>query len=321
MASQGSKAYAAEYNSLYNSVNYVLGSGSGAYGYGQTLNSITTSVTSSDRITRAHWANLRLDLLRIAGHQGLAENGTWTVGTTSSIPTLPTVTSTTRISANIVNSFNNAISVLTLSTNAYKLAVGQYSDELLTSSTRSTSWNGSINHYFTLNFGSADNARYFFNAGGSVRITPSMVLPNPNTGVGASINQDWYNLISGVGTIVFGYTDTTISGTQVSSIGFYDLTSTPTQIYTRTGGTQNATYAVNDYTVLVYCDVLNNSGGTATSVTFRCQFNDDKGYVDPLWPSGDEPITGSVTNSARMYRPSGANVAVTAPAVTVTSNL
>jgi len=317
MASQGSKAYAVEYNNLYNAVNYVLGPSSGQYGYGQSLTAITTSVAAGERITRAHWANLRVDLLRIATHQGLSENGSWASGNTTSIPALPTVTSTTKISANLINSYVNAINVMTLSSNVYKLAVGQYSDEALTSSTRTADWNGTIRHYFYVNFGSAENARYFFNSGGTIRITPTF-----SRSTNTSINYDWETLINGVGTISFGYTNTTVSGTEVSSLGFYDLNnSVAQQIYTRSGGSQNAFYQVNDYTVRAYCNAANNSSGGATIVYFECEFKDDKGYRDPLWPQGDEPATGTVVNTIRMFRPSGTNVAVSAPGATNTTTL
>ena len=317
MATQGSKVSQSDYNSFYTLVNDVLGPGSGQRGYGQSLIATTTSVSTSSKITQAHWANLRLDVLRIAAHQGLSENAGWASGNTTSIPLLPQITSTKKISADVVNKYVDAINVLSLTSNVYKLAVGQYSDELLTQSIRTTQWNSIIRHYFTINFSSANNARYFFNSGGSIRITPSFIK-NSST----SINNDWENLINGVGTLVFNYNNTTLNGsTEVSSIGFYELNTTPTQIYTRTGGTQNATYAVNDYTVRVYCNVSNNANGGASTVSFECEFKDDKSFRDPLWTQGDEFVTGTVYNTARMYRPSGTNVAVSVPSVSVSNSL
>jgi hypothetical protein len=316
MATLGSKVTRSDYNSFYTSVSNVLGPGSGQYGYGQTLIATTTSVGTSTKITQAHWANLRLDVLRIAAHQGLSENASWSVGNTTSIPVLPSITTSKKVSADVVNKLVNAINVLNLTSNVYKLAAGQYADELLSQSIRTTQWNSTISHYYRINFGSSANARYFFNAGGSIRITPSFIKSSSTT-----INNDWENLINGVGTLVFNYNNTTINNSEVSSIGFYELNTTPTQIYTRTGGSQNATYAVNDYTIRVYCNVANNSNGGATSVTFECEFKDDKTYPNPSWPPGDEFVTGTVYNTARMYRPSGSNVAVTAPSVTILSNL
>lgn len=328
MATQGAKILRAEYNNLYNTMIGVLGSGTSDRGYGQSPNAIVTSVASGDKITRAHWANLRLDLLRIAGHQGLSENVAWTSGTLTSIPALPTVTATTRISANVVNQFTSAATVLSDATNVFRLAAGQYSDESLITSTRTASWNGTIRHYFTCNFGSANNSRYFFNAGGTIRINPSFA---PSSGT--SINNDWLVLVGnntnanpGVGTLCFGHTNTTrftltSSEAEISSIGFYDLTNSATQIYTRSGGSQNSFYAVNDYTVRVYSNVANNSSGTASIVYFECEFKDDKSFRDPLFTAGDESVTGTTTNTVTIRRPSGTNVNVTGPTPTNTNTL
>lgn len=318
--SVGAKIVRSEYNNLYNSMANILANGSADRGYGQTPNSIVSTVNAGDKITRAHWANLRIDLLRIAGHQGLTENVAWTPGTLTSIPSLPTVTTTTKISFNVLTQFTNAMTVLSDASNVFRLGAGQFSDESLITSTRTASWNGTIRHYITLNFSTANNARYFFNSGGRIRITPNF---SPSSGT--TINNDWLTLVGnntttnpGVGTLSFGHTNTTrftltASESEVSSIGFYDLTNVATQIFTRSGGSQNSFYAVNDYTVRVYCNVTNNTSGTASIVYFECEFKDDKSFRDPLFPSGDESVTGTVTNTVTMRRPSGTNVNVIGP--------
>ena len=310
MAAIGSKILAGDYNEIYNLVNETLGIGSGLSGYGQVLNAST--LTPTTKIRKSQWDLLRQDILRIAAHQGLSENPSWTAGITTSIPTLTLVSTTTKLTAGITSSYLNAINVLRLPANRFNLAFGQYSDELLISSSRSTSWNRTIRHFFTIDFGTAENARYFFNAGGTIRINPSFVKTVADT-----INNDWDNLINGVGTLIFGYDDTKINTSQVSSIGFYDLTNTATQIYTRTGGTQNSLYAVNDYTVRLYCNTSNNSNGTARYIYVECEFKDDK----TVNPNIDENVQGTVTNNVRMYRPSGSNVSINAPTATATVNL
>ena len=323
MANQGDLIRRLEYNNLYSSMIDILGSGSAGRGYGQTPNSSPSTVAAGARITRAHWANLRLDLLRIAGHQGIIEDASWTPGTLNSIPVLPPITTTTRISANVVVRFTQAATVLGNVSNIYRLAVGQFSDEAFSpniTSTRTTAWNGTIRHYFQINYGSSDAARWFFNAGGRIFINPSF-----NPSATNPINNDWLTLVGnntslnpGVGTSSFGHTNTTrttltTAETEASSIGFYDLTNSATQIFTRSGGTANSFYAVNDYTVRVYCNVANNSSGGASIIYFECEFNDDKGFRNPLFPSGDESVTGTVINTVTMRRPSGSNVNVNAP--------
>jgi hypothetical protein len=280
-----SKIVSADYNNVRNSMLALLGTGSGDQGYGQSP--ISSAVSASTKVREVQWDQLRQDIQRIADHQGTAV-------------ALTDVTTTTKIRSTIATQYQNAITN-SLVPNRFNLAAGQFSDESLTSSSRSTAWNTTIVHEFNINFGSLNNARFFFNAGGSIRIRPSFTKSGATT-----INNDWETLIAGVGWLSLTHTTFTSS-----SIGYYDLTTSSQQVYTRTGGSQNATYAVNDYTILV----SRNAAGSV--VNFRCEFKDDKGAN----PNFDETVTGTVTNEARMYRPSGSNVNVTAPSAATTTNL
>lgn len=274
-----------DYTNLRNSMLNLLGTGSGDQGYGQTP--LSPVKTAGQKIRESEWDLLRQDIQRIADHQGTAV-------------TLTDVTTSTKIRSSVGTQYQTVITN-SLIPNRFNLAAGQFSDEALTSSSRSTTWNTTIVHEFNVNFGSLDNARYFFNAGGTIRVRPLFTKSGATT-----INNDWETLIGGVGWLSLNYTTFTSS-----SIGYYDLTTSLTQVYTRTGGSANATYAVNDYTVLV----SKNAAGSV--INFRCEFKDDKG-VNPLV---DESVAGTVTNEARMYRPSGTNVNVTAPTATTTTNL
>lgn len=289
---QNSKIQTIDYNEIRNEMLLLLGTGSGDKGYGQTsFNS--SSVSTGQKIKESDWDNLRADIFRIADHQGTSIS-------------LSNVTTTTKLSAATAQAYYNILTG-TLTTNRFNITASQYSDEFLTSSTRTINWNSTISHYFNINFGSYDNARFFFNAGGQIRINPSFTKSNS-----LPINNDWETLINGVGTVVFAYTNTTVGGTEVSSIGFYDLTGSNQQIYTRTGGTANATYAVNDYTIRTRI-----SGGI---VYFECEFKDDKTTVDPTWGT-DEAVQGTVVNTVRMYRPSGSNVNISSPSINNTATL
>ena len=291
MPSSGDKITAPSYNTIRNTFIDHLTTGSGQIGYGQTA--ISSAVVQGQKITQTDWANLVLDIRRMANHQGTTV-------------TLPTITANTRISANSANQLQTAANTVVSAANLYNLAAGQFSDEALTSSSRSTAWNTTIQHNFNLTFTSANAARHFFNAGSTIRITPSFVKLSAT-----SINDNWETLISTLGTVVFGYTSTAATGTSPgtsSSIGFYDLTTSPQQVYTKTG---SGVYAANDYTVRAY------RNSTSTIVYFECSFNDDKGPN----PNFDESVTGTVTNAVRMYRASGSNVAVVGPTVSTTLNL
>lgn len=288
----GTKVLRDDYNTVRNSMLNILGSGSGDVGYGQTsFNS--AAVAAGTKIRESDWDNLRKDIERISTHQGTAV-------------TLTNVGTTTKISAAVGTQYSNALT--TLNNNRFNLAAGQYSDEALTSSSRSANWNATISHYFYVDFGSYDNARYYFNAGGQIRITPSF-----SKSVSNSINNDWENLINAVGTVYMDYTQT-IGGGSTSSIGFYDLTTGAQQVYTKTGGAINSLYASNDYTIRAY----RNAGGSV--IYFECEFKDDKYTGDPTWGT-DEVVTGTVTNTVVRRRPSAAIIldGVNAPTPTATN--
>lgn len=294
MPVSGDKITAPSYNTIRNTFINSLTAGSGSTGYGQTANS--SAVAQGQKVRQTDWANLVLDIRRMANHQGTTV-------------TLPTITSGTKVSAAQANQIQTAATTVVAPGNVFQLA--EFSDELLASSSRGTAWNATIRHFFTVTFNSANDARYFFNAGSTIRIRPTFTKSSSTT-----INNDWELLISTLGTVIFGHTATSANGSSPgtgSNIGFYDLTNSPQQIYTK-GGTS---YAANDYTIRAYCNVANNSSGGATIVYFECYFNDDKGPN----PNFDESVTGTVTNTARMFRASGANVAVLAPAGATTTNL
>jgi hypothetical protein len=298
MTTVGSLIPATDYNNIQTQVQTILGIGSGQNGYGQSVTS--SQVSTGNTITAVQWANLKLDILKIANHQGTQSNPV--------ISSLPTITSGTTIQASQATAFSNSIPVL--QTN--KFALAEFSDELLVptvDSTRTANWNTTVRLFFTVSFSSVNNARFFFNAGGSIRIIPGFVKSSST-----SINNSWDTLLNTIGTISFNHTQTTASGPSPgsgSSIGFYDLTNTFQQIYTKTA----SVYTENDYTIRARCNVANNTNGGATQVLFEVYFNDNKtGNID-------ENVTGTLTNNVRMHRPSGSNVNVIAPTSTTTVRL
>lgn len=298
MPSSGDKITAPSYNAIRNTFISHFTTGSGSIGYGQTATS--AAVAQGQKVRQVDWANLATDLTKMANHQGTAI-------------TLPTINVNGKISAGAANTLQTAANTVVAPGVYYNLPAGQYSDELLVpidQSQRTANWNATVRHFFTVSFGDANQARYFFNAGGTIRITPSF-----SKYVADSINNDWENLINTLGTVVFNYTGTSATGAAPgtgSSIGFYDLTSGAQQIYTKGA----STYTANDYTINAYCNVANNASGGATVIYFECYFRDDKiqsGFGFGSGPVYDEQVQGTLTNQVRMFRPAGGNVSVNAP--------
>ena len=294
MATSGSLIAAADYESIRTSLANILYLGSGTRGYGTTP--VAGAVSAGQTITAAHWVNLKTDILTIAAHQGALAN--------ANITAVPSITAGTVINATDQNPFITAASYL--DTNRFNVGSGQYSEESLgIDQSRNTNWSATVRHFFTLDFGSADAARYFFNAGGKIKL-----FAGRSGGTGSTQDNNWTSLLTDMGNVFFNWNGCTSDGTSPGSgngIGFYNLTNVSQQVFTKVG---SGSYSLNDYTVAMYTDVANNGSGGARYVYVQVFFNDDHTSV---W--GDT-VTGTLTNSVRSLRPSGSYVNVVGPTAT-----
>lgn len=295
MATQGALIRAIDYNTIQANIANVLGSGSASFGYGQTVTSSLVAIGNT--IQAQDWAKLKIDMLKIAAHQGASSNPL--------VLALPTVTVGSQVEDTDATAFENAVPFL----NANRFQLGEFADELFNpdiSQVRTATWGApvkpTVRHSFTLDFGSADNARYFFNSGGSIRFSSSFAGSSPT-----SQNQGWTNLLSDMGTIVYNYNGATASAGTGSAIGFYQLTNIAQQIFTKTGvGSSNPAYAANDYTITISCDVTNNSTGTARYLYVSVYFNDD-------YTGSSDSVDGTLTHTVSVRRAAGSNVDVDKP--------
>lgn len=303
---------AADYSTIKSKVDAVFGAGSGQNGYGQLVTSPV--VLPGQRQTAAQWIALRNDMVKARQHQ----TGT-NVGTSNSTDgnNLVTVQAGTLISSTLLAQYNNFSNVL--QTNKFALnGVANYSDELLVTATRTTAWNGTITHRLTVagntsappsgNTGSstgnqAANIRFFFNAGGTIRLSASI------TGFGESGSGQkgwtWNNMLTTMGTVVFNHDNTICTGTGTNTgLGWYDLLTTDQVVFTKTA--PSGSYSSNLYRITARRDA------SSTSVTFTITFQDNAVGN----PNFDENVTGTLTSTVRMWRPSGSNVSVLAPVAT-----
>jgi len=298
----GDAIYLADYNAIQTIVANVLGTGSGAAtlstqtGYGQTVSS--SQIAADTNITASQMQNLKTDLDKISFHQ------------TFSASTAPSISVGGTIGYSEWNTYKTQAD--TLNTNRFILSANQATAVDGVTPTFAN-WNGSRTHNVTVTFADAANARYFFNAGGEIRIVPS----HSSSGAAADTlakGNAWVNFLSTIGTIKFGYTNTT-AGVTGSSIGWYGLTSSAQTILT---STSTLTYANNIFSVEAYCNVANNNTGTATVLTLTIKFN-DAGNSTSGSNNIDEAVGGTTTSRVQHYRATGANVAVNAPTIATVS--
>mgnify|MGYP006094706365 FL=1 len=260
---------ASRINNLQSSIALVLGTGSGQTGYGQTVTSVPVNNTG-DIVEAADMNAIYADILKARVHQV----GAGDIGISQVIQNLNIVAENT-------SNFISDSGVVTTDPDGFKKGIEDFENLMSTviadkaiidatqadlepgiTSVRSSTWNGLIYHEIQVTFSSADAKRFFFNAGGEIRLSAN------NTSASTPKGLDWNQLCSQVGTIKFGAENTVSTSGGGSSIGNYDLTGAFQNIYQKIGsGTYSAIYAGNIYTVKARSDI-------DTRIIFRIEFND-----------------------------------------------
>ena len=246
-----------EYNTFVDSssspfgYNHFAGTGSGAYGLGQTH--IATVSGGNDTITASQWNTLMTGMDNIANHT----NDTLT--TRTQVTAGDTISIKAAVAADLATL---AASVEGGSVNATAIDSGTAAG----SSTNSGTWNSSSTIERSVTFGSADTMRHFFNAGGKIRIDPSCV-----TGIDGS-KDDVFDALTttATGNLDIGSKTSTRSGsgetltTNGLALGFHDLTTSYQTILKLTS--DNSGYTSN---TVEYFAKLNDSVGSATVLTVK----------------------------------------------------
>jgi hypothetical protein len=310
----------AEYNNIRNKVVGVLGTGSGNSGYGQPLNS--SAVAEGNNVTINEYANLRFDIINAWVHQ---------VGST---PTTVAVAEGNTIRFSAVDAPVTTYDALanTLITNRFNLGAGQSAVAVPASSPRSRTWTGTGGDYWTssisctidVQWPSANQARFFFNSGGQIRITST----RSGGSLGTSQNTSWTNILSSAGTQSFGGNNPGTGTSPTDGQNWYRLTNSFQQYYSLSG---SSPYGSNSYRLSArVTDTADNSNGAAASSQFLVQFVDN--YVDPGNSGlGDTPdtidaIDGTFSVAVSLVYATGVlvpgalgNFTVTQPTVTIGS--
>jgi hypothetical protein len=308
----GDTITAAQYNGLQSRIDTIMGVGSSTNGYGQVLTS--SQVSAGETVTAAQMDALRTDLNKANNHQ-IGSNALvgniavgQLIGEDASGPDVDNLT----VTDEGFNDYDTAVGVI--ETNKLVLDSGNSSVEPATTSSRSTNWNGTITHVFTVTFADSDSRRHFFNSGGEIRFSANL------SGQSGSKSDNWSTLLSNMGTIKFNYTETVSTGTgSGTTIGNYDLTGTYQTIFDKTG---SGNYVENDYNIAARAD-------STTVLRFRIQFRDDDSGDPPITPlpkgatpgGVDEDVNGNLSSTVQQLRATGSNVSVPSPVYANTSTL
>ena len=269
MAGSGTTALATDVSTPYSTGFNVMGTGSLSRGYGQTTFGATKNV--GDTITANDFNNIRYDLLNASAHQ----NGS-----------AAALTLAGNVAGDIINSTDpNAFIpyASTVDSNRFSCHSSRKSTTSAGSNSRTSSWASSVSATYTLNFSSADQARYFWNGGGRIRIASSRT-----GGAASSQNTAWSSLLTSAGTQSFGGSLVYSWGTGSTSL--YSVAS-------------SAPYASNTYAISVS---LNAAAGSATDFNFTLTWNDP--YSDPSPgnpPAPEDIVDGTLSYSVEITFPTG----------------
>lgn len=245
----------------------LYGVGFGDRGYGQTTPTLDPVAVGSP-IQASKWIEIRTALSTMATFQGTATTllppASAFVAGSAIVPQVPAITSydlpgmidlvdDNRLAANATN--------MTLVTGS-------------TTSTRGSSWGTnatpSITAEFRATFTSENNARYFFNSGGTLNLDLSHTSTSST-----SQNTNWKTFLANLGTIALGARGTTRSGAGGTPIarGYYDLSTTLQTVFSGNIGT--GAYSSNSITVTAAVDsVAGLNGGNGSVVIIRVVLTD-----------------------------------------------
>ena len=241
-----------------NKLNTTWATGGTTAGYGQTA---VSQVAGGDTViaTKQYVDDVA---------QGLAVHAPCKVASTGTVATMSggTVTYLSAIPTNLTTIYTNRRNASTVGSTATSTA------------TRGTSWQNAITFTHTVTFASGDAARYFFNAGGQIKMTAS----HPT---GSGINLLFSDLASNTGTVVQSAPNSgtvSIAGTAYSGItkvggggttptigtdkGYFGLTTSNATAFTQTASSGPSGYLSSFIRYIVKSNGAQGSNGDTGDV-------------------------------------------------------
>lgn len=286
---------AADYNALASAADYIYGVGNGDHGYGQSSPALPT--LSADSVgAAAPWLTLRSVLTNICAYQNTSTaklpptdknsagegHVAYGAGDPKSWPDLIALCDTNRLNAHFSN--------MTLTSSA-------------ASTTRSSTWDSYVQAGFSIDFGSENNARFFFNTGGELRIA----FAHPDTST--LQDESWHYVLSNLNIAFKAHSTAKLSGRGTgSSIGYYDLTTDWQPVFVVYGTDSmygGGLYNDNVMTVYAKADSITGENGAKGSLIYLyCNFYDEhtNAYYD-LAQAGTTATLGHLRGTGSLPSP------------------
>jgi hypothetical protein len=287
--SQGGLIEATDYNNLINGsnqLNTVWGVGTGNAGYGQTA---ISTVAATNTVTATQWATLINSLNNVRTHQSGSGSGISAVSAGQTINHLST------LQTQINSAYTNRLLYNAQGTTT----TGANFDAGVSSSTGLSNY--TIDR--TVTFQSANQARYFFNAGGQLNLVLSAINSADN-----GAENSFGRLVSGLGGVGFratANTGRTGSGitlnTNNTAFGYYNnVFNSATTLVQVTDTT--ASYTASTGFLQVYTSSSDTTNGAkGLNVVFRTVYS----IADKTW---DDTLSLTYRTRVDIVRPSTANL-------------
>ena len=229
-------------------INTLLGTGYGNAGYGQT---IVSNVSVASQVTAAQWTTLVNAVNVVRKHQdgaSFTNLGLYTAGTI--------INANTDVASNLTTAYTNR--------NQQDSAGVSYVQPAQSWTMTAPNDTNSATFYVTrtATFGSSDQARYFFNAGGNIMLIIGTITNTGGTSRGASLGNviaqvNGKALVAGSASQLATPAPFTETIDLTTNYGFYGQTSSNTRIARIDGSSYGAVYASQ------YCTVDTKVTGTA----------------------------------------------------------
>jgi len=280
------------------SVNTVWGQGTGDAGWGQS--NTVSAVAAGTTVTAAQWTTLLARMNSIRQHTGASINiSDFDVAAGEAIAAIA----------------NLSTDITTLHTNR-TAASSSITESTGGGEDYTSSWSTSATATTTVTFAGGDEARYFFNAGGYIKLNPSL---NDATGR----NAQWKYLLDEVGDLKllhstftrtfsnqgsgYGAGGDNSPTTHASTTGYYDLTNSSATTmfkYTIDDAFGYGNYRANYYDVTMNpgADHADGRGNNGSVITIVQRFMDDHSNTQNTSVTGDIDATVTVGKPNETYR-------------------
>lgn len=286
------------------SINSIWSTGYGNAGYGQTSNLANVSIGNT--VTAEQWNALTYVVDKVSNHQNNANSNVSLVSVGANI------TAQSNLSATMSNLYTNRLV-------AYDIGnIANYNQTVTLRANGNQSFTGNIS--YTVQFSSADQARYFFNAGGYLNLQYFSFTNALSNDRGTSIqtlaqtnfaSKDMKANSFGART---GSGGTLITDTTTGAAGYYGITSTPT---TKIRIDSDGFYG-GDYFLVNYNNSGSNgsNGGNGTNIDINAViFSSTVGSTDP-----EDRLDVNLTMRLTVVEPEVDNLTNSWGAITVNSS-